>query len=383
MKRRILLACALGASITSALAIEAPQPSTTDPAPEVQSQDPSVVPNDETQFYRVLQRSAHHRNLVGLKISPAVTDMLASGDIAGAIVALSAQSSSGNNDANIALVRIQHWCNRFAMARVPDAQTQITKLPARLAPERAARAAGVIIAEEKYRQVARDSCARAQFDYVGIETRLREAAEKGDAASLTELSVFTRDAVRRQEMLQAAADKGFAPAQYALATSRLIAVQRGDTTENVASIRLLLKQAGRSLNKAKVDLANCMAIGCDGHPADTAAATQFGIDAARDGEPGAFISMARMSWGMRMDRAQLLAWQYFGDRLSEAGCVGEGYVAATVMFDQTIKTLERQFPTAVERARSLAETLWRDHGERAMREQGCSPPRDRLPAGAR
>jgi hypothetical protein len=376
MKRRILLSCVLAIPFASALAIEAPQPSTPALEPQAAARSASIVPNDETQFYRTLQRSAHHRNLMGLKIPSDIIDTLAGADVAGAIAALSRQAAAGSNDANIALVRIQHWCNRFANARTPDPQTQIEKLPAQLAPERAARAAGVIVAEEQYRKAVRESCARAQFDYAGIEARLREAADAGDAASLTELSQFTRDAARRQEMLQAAADQGFAPAQYALATSRLIQVQRGQTTENVASIRLLLKQAGRSLNKAKIDLANCMAIGCDGHPADAAAATAFGIDAARDGEPGAFLSMARMPWGARMDRAQLLAWQYFGDRLSETGCVGEGYVAATVTFDQTIKALERRYPKAVEQARTLAEKLWADHGERAMREQACSPPRN-------
>lgn len=376
MKRRIVLAGALAVAFTGASAIEAPQPSATSAPPESVAAPAAIAPSDETQFYRVLQRSAHHRNLMGLQVSSAVLDTLARADIAGAVAALSSQATAGSKEANIALVRIQHWCNRFAMARTPDAQTQIAKLPPSLAPERAARAAGVIVAEEKYRQAARESCGRAQFDYAGIESRLREAAAAGDAASLTELSQFTRDAARRQEMLQAAADKGFAPAQYALATSRLLAVQRGQTTENVASIRLLLKQAGRSLNKAKIDLANCMSIGCDGHPADAGTAQAFGIDAARDGEPGAFLSMARMPWGMRMDRAQFLAWQYFGDRLSEAGCVGEGYVAATIAFDQTIKALEQRYPSAIEQARVRAETLWRDHGERAMREQACSPPRD-------
>lgn len=357
---------------THAVAIEAPATSTpTAPTPPP-AQDAPIAPTDQRAFVTVLQGSSHHRNLTGLKISRDTVDLLARGDAAGAIARLGEQAASGNNDANIALVRIQHWCNRIASARTPDTQAQIAKLPPTLDPARVARAAGVIVADEQYRQTARTSCARAQFDYGAIEARLRRAAEAGDAASATELAQFTRDPARKQAMLQAAADKGFAPAQYVLATSRLIAVQRGETTENVASIRLLLKQAGRSINKAKVDLANCMALGCDGHPADASSAAAFGTDAARDGEPSAFLSMARMPWGMRMNRAQLLAWQYFGDRLSEAGCVGDNYVASTIMFDQTIKALEQnQNEPFLEQARTQTETLWRDHGERAMREQGC------------
>jgi hypothetical protein len=371
MPRRSALLWTLTACLSSAGALEAPAPSK--PAAE-QASPPtaSFTPTNETAFVAILQNSAHHRNLTGLKIAPDIVTVLARADVASAVGQLGQQASAGNNDANIALVRIQHWCNRIGGTRLPDAQAQITKLPPTLSANRGARAAGVLVAEQKYRQTARDGCARAQFDYRGIEARLRDAAEAGDAASATELAQFVRDPARKQALLQAAVDKGFAPAQYVLATGRLIAVQRGETTENVASIRLLLKQAGRSINKAKVDLANCMALGCDGHPADAAGAAAFGTDAARDGEPSAFLSMARMPWGMRMNRGQLLAWQYFGDRLSEAGCVGEAYVTSTIVFDQTIKALEqKQDPQFLEQAHSQAETLWRDHGERAKREQGC------------
>ncbi|HVF16631.1 MAG TPA: hypothetical protein VNA21_06955 [Steroidobacteraceae bacterium] len=371
MRRYFFLASALLAA--SSFAIEAPQPTTPGPAQPAAPVQTSVTPSDESAFYQVLQTSAHHRNLTGLKIPPDVIRPLARGDAAAAIAMLSKQAAAGNNDENIALVRIQHWCNRISSARLPEAKAQIAQLPPVLSPERAARAAGVIVADEKYRQVVRESCSRARFDFQAIEGRLREAADAGDAASATELAQFTRDPARRQAMLKAAADKGFAPAQYALATGLLMAVQRGDTTENVSSIRLLFKQSGRSLNKAKIDLANCMAVGCDGHPADAPQAAAFGMDAARDGEPGAFLSMARMPWGRRLTRSQLLAWQYFGDRLSEAGCVGEGYVMSTINFDQTIKALEaRQDVKFLEEARAQADTLWRDNGERAKREQGCA-----------
>lgn len=352
-------------------ALEAPASS----APVLEGQSATIAPSDERAFVTVLQRSAHHRNLTGLQIAPAALDALARGELATAIATLSHQAESGNHASNIALVRIQHWCNRIASAQTPDPQTQIAKLPPALDAQRAARAAGVLVAEESYRRAAIQGCAKAQFDYRGIEARLREAADAGDPASTTELAQFTRDPAQKEAMLKAAADKGFAPAQYVLATTRLVAVQRGQTTENVASIRLLLKQAGRTINKAKVDLANCMALGCDGHPADAAGAAAFGTDAARDGEPGAFLSMARMPWGMRMNRVQLLAWQYFGDRLSEAGCVGDNYVAATIAFDQTLKALERQLDEErLTQAQSQAQKLWKDHGERAMREQGCAVP---------
>ena len=65
MRRYFFLASALLAA--SSFAIEAPQPTTpapTQPAAPVQT---SVTPNDESAFYQVLQTSAHHRNLTGLK----------------------------------------------------------------------------------------------------------------------------------------------------------------------------------------------------------------------------------------------------------------------------------------------------------------------------
>ena len=116
-----------------------------------------------------------------------------------------------------------------------------------------------------------------------------------------------------------------------------------------------------------------MALGCDGHPADAPQAAQFGMDAARDGEPSAFLSMARMPWGRRLTRTQLLAWQYFGDRLNEAGCGGESYVVSSISFEQTIRALEdKQDAKFLEQARAQGEELWRDNGDRAKREQGCA-----------
>ena len=291
------LGAALLGAAGPAMSIEAPKPQVAAPAPsKPEAARPAITPSDETAFYSVLQRVAHTRNFTGLSISADVIDALAQGNADVAISKLSAQASSGKLPENIALVRLQHWCNRMFNSRAADPQTQINNLPPTFSAERATRAAGVLIAEEKYRGRARESCGKAEFDFNGIESRLRAAAENGDPASATELSQFVRDPKHREALLQSAVDKNFAPAVYTLATSRLMAVQRGETTENVASIRLLLKQAGRTLPKAKIDLANCMALGCDGHPADAGQAQAFGLDAARDGEPTAFPSIVRMPW---------------------------------------------------------------------------------------
>jgi hypothetical protein len=238
--------------------------------------------------------------------------------------------------------------------------------------QRAARVAGVMYAEVEYMQRARVACSKARFDYTGIEARLRAAAAAGDPASATELAQFLRDPAQREAMLQSAVKKNHPQAVYKVATNLLIAVQRGQTTENVSQIRELLKIAGRAIPRAKLDLANCMAVGCDGHPADALTARAFGIDAARDGEPTAFVSMVRMPWGARLPRQQMLAWQYFGDRLNEGGCMGDAFVPTTLAFGQTIALLERTAsPKMLEEARQQAETLWTEHGVRAQKENGC------------
>lgn len=374
MRSLLLALCGSLSVAICAHAIEAPKQQQEAP-PAEQAPAAEVTPTDETQFYEQLQRVTHWRNLRGLHVPQAAIDELARGNADRAVAALSEAAANGSEEANIALVRIQHWCSRAASARAPNLEEQIRKLSSILPPERAARAAGVLRAEAAFMPRAAQGCRKASFDYGAIEDRLRDAADAGKPASATELAQFTRDRNTRDALLEAAAEKGYAPAQYAVATRRVIDVQRAERTEDVASIRLYLKQAGTTMPKAKVDLANCMALGCDGHPADASSARAFGIDAARDGEPSAFLSMARMPWGRRMSRAQLLAWQYFGDRLNEAGCMGDAYIAHATAFAQAIKGLTHDAEeSVVAQARERAERLWKDYSARAMSEQGCRTP---------
>jgi hypothetical protein len=367
----MILAVVAVSTCGAALAIEAPKTETpATPAPAAAAAAAAAV--DEKAFYETLRRSSQRRTLSGLRIPDEVVLALARGEADVAVAMLSGAASKGGNDENIALVRLQHWCNRVANGQAADPQAQIDKLDVSLPEERRARAAGVLREEARYRQVAAASCRKAQFDFQGIEARLRSAATAGDPASATELSQFLLDPAKKQAMLKAAAAKNFAPAMHALAMQRLIAVQRNENTEDVASIRTMFKQAGRTMSKAKLELANCMAVGCDGYPPDAAAATAFGLDAARDGEPVAFLSMIRLGWGARLSRTQLLAWQYFGDRLNESGCGGDAYVTNLTTLNQTIKALEQgQDEKLAIAAREQAETYWRDHGTRAQKEQGC------------
>lgn len=365
------IAAALLLIQSAALAIEKPKQV---PPPEAPPEAPAitVAPTDETQFQLVLQRVSTFREFRGLKIGDEVIDQLSRGEADKAVASLSKLAAQGDRDANIALVRIQHYCNSVAQSRPLDWQAQLPEVGKQFPPERAGRVAGVLKADAEFAPRAKAGCSQARFDFGGIEARLRAAADSGDAASATELAPFVRDPAKREALLQSAISKNYAPAMYAAASQLLAAVQRGETTENVSKIRDLLKVAGRSMPKAKLDLANCMALGCDGHPADARTALAFGTDAARDGEPTAFLSMARMPWGRQMPRVQLLAWQYFGDQLNEAGCMGDAYIVTSLGFAQSIPMLENRQPTQVlEAAKSQAETLWKENGERAKKENGC------------
>lgn len=354
-------------------AIEVPK---APPAPEQKAEAPppelNVTPTDESAFYEKVQRVTAFRSLRGLKLPDGVIADLGRGNAEGAVAALSSAASQGSNDANIALVHVQHWCTAIGQQRPGDPKVQIAKLVKDQPPERAARVAGVIYAELDYMKRAAASCRNTRWDYNGIEARLRAAAAAGDPASATELAQFLRDPAKREEMLQSAVKQNYPPAVYKVATNLLIAVQRGQTTQNVSKIRELLKIAGRAIPRAKLDLANCMAVGCDGHPADALTARAFGIDAARDGEPTAFVSMVRMPWGARMPRPQLLAWQLFGDKLNQDGCMGDAFVPTTLALGQTISMLTSVMDAEdLEQTKTQFDALWKEHGVRAMKENGC------------
>ena len=323
-------------------------------------------------FVTHLQEVAHRQLFRGLGIEPTVIAALAQADFAGAVDSLSAGAAQGSQPFNIALIRLQHACARIVQSPTAANPAQLDKLRADLPEARATRIIAVLDAQNDYLKKAQSSCRAARFDLRRIEATLKQAAEQGDAVSATELARYTGDAARREAMLVAAAAKNYAPAQHALAQSRVVGVQRGLSTENVASIRILLKQAGQTLPLAKLDFANCVAVGCDGHPADAPTAAVFGIDAARDGEAAAFPAMMRMPWRQRLKPEELIAWQYFGDRLNESGCTGDGYLGAAVNFTQMLGQLEKTVrPDVVTAGKQLAERYWSDFGERAKREQLC------------
>ncbi|HSN70147.1 MAG TPA: hypothetical protein VLT59_01505 [Steroidobacteraceae bacterium] len=323
-------------------------------------------------FYQRLVTVDRSQALRDLDVPDDIVALLAKPDVPAAVSKLEALAQQGDVDANVALVRTQHWCAGLARSGGATNDQREPALREALPPEELPAALAVLRAEQAFIAEANASCAAARFAFRQIEQRLRAAAAAGDAVSSSELARFTRDAAQREAFLEAAAEGGYAPAQYQLAVNRLFAVQRGQTTEKVETIRLLLKQAGQSMPAAKVDLANCMATGCDGHPADSATAAAFAVDAARDGEPSAYVGMLRMPWRASLDPSEIAAWQIFAARLNDAGCTGTRYLETGI----ALARVNAQFaaalkPEQLERAQSLADRYWTQFSERAKREQRC------------
>ena len=194
----------------------------------------NVTPTDERAFYEKVQRVTAFRSLRGLRIPADVIAELGHGNAEAAVAALSGAASQGNNEANIALVHVQHWCSAIGAQRPGDPKVQIAKLVKdQPRTARRARCRRDLRRARLHAARARRAAARRDSTTPGIEARLRAAAAAGDPASATELAQFLRDPAKREAMLQSAVEKNYPPAVYKVATNLLIAVQRGQTTENV------------------------------------------------------------------------------------------------------------------------------------------------------
>ena len=375
MRRHARVVLILLALIAQPLrAIEAPKtvsptsnPSAASPAWRAPAQEPHAL-------QPILARVTHRQLLANLNVEESVIDLLARAEVAQAVAQLSAKAETNDAPTNIALVRVQNWCSRILPRERHRAPKLLEQLQPQLSEPETARLQLLVNLQLDYEAKARNSCGEARFDYRLIEAQLRDAADEGEPLSLTELARIETRPARVEELLQQAASKNYAPALHALAMHRLIAVQRGERTSDVGSIRTLLKQAGRTSSRAKLDLANCMAVGCEGHPGDVGGALVFGLDAARDGERDAYASIARMPWAGRLPMEQRLAWQYFGQRMNEAGCYGSDYLSMYASLREAVLAYEKAIGADLQKpAEELAERYWRDYGARAQREQKCSP----------
>jgi hypothetical protein len=105
----------------AAYAIETPKPQA---APEEKKEEPppevNITPTDERAFYEKIQRVTAYRGLRGLKIPADVIADLGKGNADKAVATLTGLASQGNNDANIALVHVQHWCAAVSQQRAGD-----------------------------------------------------------------------------------------------------------------------------------------------------------------------------------------------------------------------------------------------------------------------
>src|SRR5215212_104738 len=128
---------ALWLAASAAHAIEMPKPQ---PPPEQKAEAPppelNVTPTDERAFYEKVQRVTAFRSLRGLKVPADVIAELGRGNGDLAVATLGSRASGGDNDANIALVLVQHWCTAVSSQRAGDPKVQIAKLVQNQPPER-------------------------------------------------------------------------------------------------------------------------------------------------------------------------------------------------------------------------------------------------------
>jgi hypothetical protein len=370
-RHQLIASGCLSLIASAASAIQSPSA----PPPQKPPEAPAVInvqPADETALYTTIWRVTLKDTFRETPITDDVMQRLQADEIDTAVELLNKLADKGDENANLALVRLQKLCSAMSSLAGNANAEAMAKMVAQLPSERAARVLGMTQAQVARAKVVRDRCQRADFNFNVVGERLQRAAAAGKAASQFEASRYTNDPKQRMALLDSAVAQHYIPAMYALGAERLYAVQRGDSTENVSSIRALLKQAARDYPTAKVSLANCMALGCDGHPAEPANAAVFGVDAAKDGEPTVYVSMARMPWGVQLTREQLLGWQYFGDRLNEAGCLGQLYPTLVVQFVDIIGQLEKnQKPDVLKHGHELGDQYWTDFSARAKRQQGC------------
>src|SRR5678816_3384532 len=103
-----LAALWLAASAAHAIEAPKPQPAPADRAYQTAPPEVNITPTDERAFYEKVQRVTAFRSMRGLKVPADVIADLGRGNADAAVATLSNLASTGNNDANIALVLVQH-----------------------------------------------------------------------------------------------------------------------------------------------------------------------------------------------------------------------------------------------------------------------------------
>ena len=142
-RRRAARACSLAVlAACVAHAIEAPKPQ---PAPEPQPEAPppqvNVTPTDETRFYeKAAARDALIAACAGCASRRRDREPRRAATPTRPLQRSARSAIQGNREANIALVRIQHWCNTVSQQRAGDPKAQIAKLVKRSAASSALRA---------------------------------------------------------------------------------------------------------------------------------------------------------------------------------------------------------------------------------------------------
>jgi len=258
------------------------------------------------------------------------------------------RAQKGDLLANVALARLQLYCGKL----VPDETDE------RAAPNGTGNA-----------------CEQADFDANAINRRLRAAANAGDAASLYQVGLQSGDLLERRRSWISAAMLDYVPAQVGLVD--LLSVEGAERTRDRSreGADFWVAVAANASPAAKTSFAYCRLAGCNGQPADAAAALDLIRSAAQLGDAQGIQSLATSrAVELDMPNDERLAWAQFYRRLLEEGCYGEiGYEDAVKASDAALSELERRLsPFEVAQARTLADSTWQQYADGARRAQRCN-----------
>lgn len=270
----------------------------------------------------------------------------------------------GDVDANIALVRLERFCAQ----RIQPEHTENWLMDRGADPGRERPRRGYLAELAK-------SCSEGLFNWPVIETRLRESASAGHAGSLLVLGQETSgDEGARRKLWTSAAMLGDARAQLSLATHLRNAGASDETISERAAF--WLKVAAGNSTPAAVVLALCRARGCDGNPADEAAALELMRTAARRGNDYSLELLGTPSaeFAVEVGAQERYAWLHFLRSLWRHGCYGEADSAEHLRdVDRVIRQAEATLsPHDLNSARQLADSYWKTYSVEARRAQRCS-----------
>lgn len=219
---------------------------------------------------------------------------------------------------------------------------------------------------DAWEQGFRTAC-EAKVNQDEVDDRLMALASKEqDGASFWMLARREEKRTTSLGLMSAAAEAGFAQAQYEFALSLAADPQARQIAPDLPTAAALLSLAAQEVPEARAFLARCLIDGCDGAQRDPDLALEAARDAATEGQPDGVLFLGSRS-AAALPPDEVLAWRLFKDTLAAQGCYGDEDAAFGLQSDSP----SAPPPPPSDAARTLAESLWQRFGKQARERLGC------------